>query len=122
MDVLKFKIQAEARHAPVNGGIYVLKEYAELYRDEEYILKYSFTLPNENEVVLEKPFNPDISIISVDEIDEDTFNCSFTGEESFNCIEASKTASMRFVEYHTKVLYMNENNVDEAIKSFEDKI
>lgn len=112
MDILSFKIQVGAQHIPGKGGIYVSKEYAELYRDQEYMSKYGFTLPNGDEVVLEKPFNPDLSIVSVDEIDLDTFHCSFTGGTSFNCIESAKTGNMCFVEYHNKVLGMNPDDVD----------
>lgn len=115
MDILKLKIQASANFIPGDYGIYISKEYAEKYRDEKYISEHIFTFDDNNKsVVLEEPFDADISIISVDSVDKDSFNCKIVNKNNIDIIKNIASAgNMCFVEK------CNNNNYEESNDNYQ---
>lgn len=127
LEILKLKAQAAANRIQDNGGFYVSKEYASTYRDEEYINSHCFKLPNGKEVVLEAPFEADISIIATDKFNIESGNCNWN-EGDYNCIDVAKTGNICFVEYYKENRDNNPYNcqlpgkyIYGYIKSSEDK-
>ena len=103
-DIYQFKVDAAAKKLPGNGGFYIDKKYAENYRKDykDYLETHSFKLPNDREVILEDPFEPDISIISVDYLDVENFNFGFNNENRKyrdELISVAKSGNRSFIEY-----------------------
>lgn len=96
MDILAFKMQASANKLP---GIVVDREYAELYRNAEWIESHSFESSSENGIfVFEPSFDIDVGVILADEYDPKSKNCHWNGT-AYNCQDVARAAKLSIVEY-----------------------
>lgn len=91
MDILNFKIQAGANHI---AGICVKKDYALLYRSEQWVRDH---LVSGGEYVMEEAINADVSLVLADTIDPDNLHLAWNGT-AFNCIDVARCGNMCFVE------------------------